>query len=108
MLARDRLSLKQMSMILVKVFFGYGGVNTHLSTAASKLTMRGRSTNLGFVRAHDTYAWAFVTDVAELIGGQGIAQDVSPLGQAANMQSYLKSPGIAVKRLALAFSSLTR
>lgn len=25
MLARDRLSLRQMSWILVKVFFGYGG-----------------------------------------------------------------------------------
>jgi hypothetical protein len=25
MLARDRLSLKQMSWMLVKVFFGYGG-----------------------------------------------------------------------------------
>lgn len=33
MLARDRLSLKEMSWMLVKVFFGYGGEDSMLSTA---------------------------------------------------------------------------
>ncbi|KAH8433419.1 uncharacterized protein LDX57_011053 [Aspergillus melleus] len=33
MLARDRLSLRQMSWILVKVFFGYGGESPPVSTA---------------------------------------------------------------------------
>lgn len=32
MLARDRLSLRQMSWILVKVFFGYGGEIPWLAT----------------------------------------------------------------------------
>lgn len=35
MLARDRLSLRQMSWILVKVFFGYVGEDSLSSTALS-------------------------------------------------------------------------
>jgi hypothetical protein len=34
MLARDRLSLKEMSWMLVKVFFGYGGEDPPFSTAS--------------------------------------------------------------------------
>ena len=34
MLARDRLSLKEMSWMLVKVFFGYGGEGPPFSTAS--------------------------------------------------------------------------
>lgn len=49
MLARDRLSLKQMSWMLVKVFFGYGGEEPLFSTASSLLTVRGRSGALGLV-----------------------------------------------------------
>lgn len=36
MLARDRLSLKQMPMIRVTVFFGYGGESICLPTATSR------------------------------------------------------------------------
>lgn len=48
MLARDRLSLSEMSWILVKVFFGYA-VKKTLSGPLLWLTMRGRSNVLGFV-----------------------------------------------------------
>jgi hypothetical protein len=34
MLARDRLSLKEMSWMLVKVFFGYGGEDAPFSTTS--------------------------------------------------------------------------
>lgn len=51
MLARDRLSLKQMSWMLVKVFFGYGGEEPLFSTASSLLTVRDRSGALGLVGA---------------------------------------------------------
>lgn len=48
MLARDRLSLRQMSWILVKVFFGYCGEPPVVGLLL--LTTRGRSNELGFVR----------------------------------------------------------
>ena len=48
MLARDRLSLRQMSWILVKVFFGYYGEPPVARLFV--LTTRGRSNVLGFVR----------------------------------------------------------
>lgn len=35
MLARDRLSLKEMSEMLVKVFFGYGGEDPLFSIGSS-------------------------------------------------------------------------
>lgn len=42
MLARDRLSLKEMSWILVKVFFGYGG-----ETPCPRLRLANRATQIG-------------------------------------------------------------
>lgn len=49
MLARDRLSLRQMSWILVKVFFGYGGENAPV--IERQLTDRARQIECAGLRA---------------------------------------------------------
>lgn len=55
MLARDRLSLSEMSWILIKVFFGC--VRALLIGGTRKLTMcRNRSSYLGFDVASEMYA----------------------------------------------------
>ena len=55
MLARDRLSLSEMSWILIKVFFGY--VRGLLIGETRKLTgCRNRSSYLGFDVASEMYA----------------------------------------------------
>jgi hypothetical protein len=79
MLARDRLTLSQMSWILVKVFFGYG--------TPIFLPRGSKSANTECDEVRRLLGW-YVTaqliklllhfhGVAELIGWQDVAQEVS-------------------------------
>ncbi|KKK12763.1 hypothetical protein AOCH_002545 [Aspergillus ochraceoroseus] len=79
MLSRDRLSSQQMSWILVKIFFGYGGQNLLLLGVLLIIFARQIKLSRLCMSISGAGRKIYLLTVAELIGLQDICYDISPI-----------------------------